>query len=137
MAATSMYGARSSRWRQSRLDLENDFQFHGYAEWQARDAEDGAAGVSLSSKDILQHLRCGVGDLGLIANVSRCRHRDAEPDDTRHLVERSEMLSRHSEDIECRQMRCGPRRLEIELAAQTSCKPGRSVRHGKHAAQKE
>src|SRR5262249_21449961 len=57
-------------------------------------------GLFVLSEQVLQQLRSGVGDFRLIADISRSGHRYAEPDDSRHFVERSQMLPRDSEDIE-------------------------------------
>ena len=116
-----MYRTPSLYWVALRRHLENHFQLDRHAEWQARDAEDGTAGVSLLPKDILQHFRGRLRNLGLIAHVSGRGDRDTQPDDTRHLVERSEILSRHGEDIHRREMRRGPPRLDVDFGAKTSC----------------
>ena len=51
------------------------------------------------SEDLLQQLRSSVCDLRLIAPISRGSHRDAEPDDPHHFVERSQMLPRNSKHV--------------------------------------
>src|SRR6202521_3403543 len=95
--------------------LENDFQLNRGAERKAGDAIYQAARALVFSEDVLQQLRSGVGDFRLIPDISRRGHRHAEPDDPGHLVERSQMLARDSEDVEhCESRRLAPR-FHIEL----------------------
>src|ERR1700675_954205 len=81
-------------------NLENDFQLNRSAERKAGDAIHQAARALVFSEDVLQQLRSGVSDSRLIADISRSGHRYAEPDDSRHSVERSQMLPRDTEDVE-------------------------------------
>jgi hypothetical protein len=74
-------------------------------------------GLFVLSEQVLQQLRSGVGDFRLIADISRSGHRYAEPDDSRHFVERSQMLPRDSEDIERREVSRLAPRFRIELRA--------------------
>jgi hypothetical protein len=64
-------------------------------------------------ENFLQQLRSGVSDFRLIADTSRIGHGHAEPHDPRQFVERSQMLPRNSEDIECSKVsRLAPRVLQ-------------------------
>ncbi len=60
--------------------LENDFQLDRGSERKARDTIHQAARVLVFPEDVLQQLRSGVGDLRVVAEVSRSGDRDAEPD---------------------------------------------------------
>src|SRR5215831_9555069 len=97
--------------------LENDFQLDRGAERKACDAIRQAARVLVFSEDVLQQLRSSVSDFRLIADISRSGHRYAEPDDPRHVVERSQLLPRDSEDIERREVSRLAPRFHIELRA--------------------
>src|SRR5437588_12687371 len=77
--------------------LKNDFQFNRRSEWKAGNAINQAARVLVFSEDVLEQLRSSVSDFRLIADISQSDYRYAEPDDPRHLVQRSQMLSRHRE----------------------------------------
>src|ERR1700682_6210592 len=81
-------------------DLKNQFKLDRGAERKACDAIHQAARALVFSEDVLQQLRSGVSDFRLIADISRSGHRHAEADDSRHSVERSQMLPRDTEDVE-------------------------------------
>src|ERR1700682_2191621 len=85
-------------------DLKNQFKLDRGAERKACDAIHQAARALVFSEDVLQQLRSGVSDFRLIADISRSGHRHAEPDDARHFVERSQMFSRDSENVERREV---------------------------------
>src|SRR6266513_2782994 len=102
--------------------LENDFQLDRGAERKACDAIHQAARALVFSEDVLQQLRSGVSDFRLIADISRSGHRHAEPDDPRHFVERSQMFSRDSENVERGEMCSLAPRFHIELRADASDK---------------
>jgi hypothetical protein len=72
-----------------RRHFKNNFQFDGGAEGQAGDAIDQAAGAFVFTKDALQQLGSGIGDLRLIADVSGSRNRNAKTDDASDFVERA------------------------------------------------
>src|SRR5713101_9583323 len=84
-------------------DLKNHFKLDRSAKGKACDAIHQAARTLVFSKDVLQQFRSGVGDFRLIADISRSGHRHAEPDDPRHPVERSQMLTRDGKDVESRE----------------------------------
>src|SRR5947209_19720685 len=86
--------------------LENDFQLYRGAERKACNAIHQAARALVFSEDVLQQLRSGVGDLRLITDISPSGNQRAEPDDPRHFVERSQMLSCDSEGVERREVSC-------------------------------
>src|SRR5713226_9554058 len=117
--------------------LENDFQFDRGAERKACDAVHQAARVLFLSENLLQQLRSGVSDFRLIADISRCGHRHAEAYDPRHFVERSQMLPRNSEDIECSEVsRLAPRpHVELRADAPNEFRPAAFRR--KHAGEKK
>src|SRR6185436_3519037 len=121
----------------SSRDFENDFQLDRRAKRETRDAIDEAARVSFFAEDVLQQGRRTVGDLGLIANISRRGDRDAQSNDARDPVEGSEVLTRNRERIQ----RGKPRRLRgcgnVEFRADTADKRRRTAVGGKHAAQKQ
>jgi hypothetical protein len=73
----------------------------------------------LFSEDVLQQLRSGVGDFRLVAHISRSGHQYTEADHPRHFVERSQVLPRDSENVECREASRLSRRFHIELSANT------------------
>src|SRR5712692_6335193 len=117
--------------------LENDLQLDWSAERKTCDAIHQAAGALVFSKDVLQQLRSGVSDFGLIADISRSGHRHAEPDDPGHFVERSQMLPRDSEDVERREVSRLAPRFHIELRADTPNEFRPVALRGKHPAQKK
>src|SRR5207237_62125 len=100
--------------------LENDFQLDRGAERKADDAIHQPAGHLVSSETVLQQLRSGVSASRLIADISRGCHRHAEPDDPRHFVERSQMFSRDSENVERGEVSRLAPRFHIELRADAS-----------------
>src|SRR5438093_13524879 len=95
--------------------LKDCFQLNRGAKRKACNAIHQAARVLVFSEDVLQQLRSGVSDFRLIADISRSRHRHTEPDDSRHSVERSQMLPRDSEDVERREVSRLAPRFHIEL----------------------
>src|SRR5438105_9666232 len=117
--------------------LENDFQLDRGAERKAGDAIYQAARALVFSEDVLQQLRSGVSDFWLVADISRSGHRRAEPDDARHVVERSQMLSRDSEDVERREVSRLAPRFYIELRANAPNEFRPVAFRGKHSAQKK
>jgi hypothetical protein len=117
--------------------LENDFQFDRGAERKAGDAVYQTARVLVFSEDVLQQLRSGVSDFRLIANISRSGHRDAEPDDPRHSVKRSQMVPRNSEDVERREVSRFAARFYIEFRADSSNECRAPAFRGKHPGQKK
>src|SRR6476646_611917 len=116
--------------------LENDFQLNRGAERKTCDAIYQTARALVFSADVLQQLRRGVSDFRLIAYISRSGHRHAEPDDPRHLVERSQMLPRDSEDIERREVSRLAPRFYIEFRADAPNEFRPVAFRGKHPAQK-
>jgi hypothetical protein len=74
-----------------------------------------AAWAPVFSEDALQQLRSCVSDFRLIADIPGSGHRDPESDDSRHFVERSQMLPRDSEDVEPRQVSRFAPGFHIEL----------------------
>src|SRR6266566_4128031 len=117
--------------------LEDDLQLDRGAERKTGDAIYQAAGTLVCSEDILQQLRSGVGDFRLIADISRCRHRHAEPDDPGHFVQRSQMLPRDREHVERREASCLASRFDIELRTDAPDELRPVSFRGKHPAQKQ
>src|SRR5437660_5463884 len=117
--------------------LENDFQLDRCAERKACNAIHQAARALVFSEDVLQQLRSGVSDLRLITDISGSGHRHAEPDDPRHFVERSQMFSRDSENVERREVSCLAPRFHIELRADAPNEFRPVAFRGKHPAQKK
>src|SRR4051812_27438773 len=64
--------------------FKNHVQQHRRAKRKAGHAINRAARVLVLSEHFLQQVRCTVCDFRLIADVSRSRHRHAEPDDSRY-----------------------------------------------------
>src|SRR5450432_217179 len=118
-------------------NLENDFQLDRGAERKACNAIHQTARALVFSEDVLQQLRSGVSDFRLFADISRSGHRHAEPDDPRHFVERSQMPSRHSEDVERREVSRFAPRFHIELRADAPNEFRRVAFRGKHPTQKK
>src|SRR5438477_12891984 len=83
--------------------LKNHFQFNRRSEWKAGNAINQAARVLVFSEDALQQLGSGISNLRLIAHISRSSHRHAEPDNSRHFVERSQMFPCDRERIQRRE----------------------------------
>jgi hypothetical protein len=83
-----------------RRHFENEFQLDRRAERQAGNSVHQAAGVLVFSEDVLQQLGRTVSNFGLVAEISRSCHHNAQPDDARHSIERSQMLARDSEAVE-------------------------------------
>ena len=117
--------------------LQDHFQLDRAAERKAGDAIHQAARVPVFSEDVLQQLRSAVRDFRLIADISRSGYRHAEPDDPRHLVERSQMLPRDGETVERREVSRLAPRFHIQLRADTPNEFRRVAFRGKHPAQKE
>jgi len=120
-----------------RRHFKNDFQFDGGAEWQAGDAIDQAAGAFVFSKDALQQLGSGIGDLRLIADVSGSSNRNAKTYDSSDFVERSHMLAGDSEKIEGSELSGLARCLDVEFGTDTANKFRAVTLGGKHAAEKK
>src|SRR6266851_2883297 len=120
-----------------RRHLEDDFQLDRGAKRKACDAVHQTARVPVFSEDVLQQLRSGVSDSRLIANIARSGYRDAEPDDPRHFVERSQMLPRDSENIERREVSCLAARFYIKLRADATSELCLMAFRGKHSGQKK
>ena len=97
--------------------FENDLQFDRRGQRKACDAKHRAARVLVFAEDILQQLRGAIRDLWLIANISRSRHKHAEPNDSRDFVERSQMVFGDSETVERREPSCLSSRFRVELRA--------------------
>src|SRR6267143_2196890 len=89
------------------------------------------------SEDVLQQLGSGVSDLRLIADISRSGHRHAEADDSRHSVERSQVLFRHSEKVERRELSRLATGFQVELRADAPSESRPAAFRGKHSAKKE
>src|SRR6202041_1322418 len=117
--------------------LENVFQFDRGAERKAGDAVYQTARVLVFSEDVLQQLRSRISDFRLIANISRSGHRDAEPDDPRHSVKRSQMVPRNSEDVERREVGRFAARFYIEFRADSPNERRTPAFRGKHPGQKK
>jgi hypothetical protein len=60
-----------------------------------------------------------------------------QPDDPRHFVERSQMLPRNSEDIECSEVSRLAPRLQVELRADAPNEFRPTAFRRKHAGQKK
>src|SRR6267143_2451023 len=118
-------------------DLKNHFKLDRSAERKACDAIHQAARALLFSKDVLQQFRSGISDFRLIADVSRSGHRHAEPDDPRHFVERSQMLSRDSENVERREVSRLAPCFHIKLRADAPDKFCRAPFRGEHPGEKK
>src|SRR5882762_3364875 len=118
-------------------DLKNHFKLDRRSEWKAGNTINQAARALLFSKDVLQQFRSGISDFRLIADISRSGHRHAEPDDPRHFVERSQMLSRDSENVERREVSRLAPRFHIELRADAPNKFRPMAFRGKHPGQKQ
>ena len=73
----------------------------------------------------------------MIADISYSGHRYSEPDDPRHLVERSQMVPRDREDVECRQASRVAPSFHVELSANSTNESGCSTFRRKHPAEKE
>src|SRR6266481_856905 len=91
----------------------------------------------LSSEDVLQQLRSGVSDSRLIADISRSGHRHAEPDDSRHSVERSQMLPRDPEDVERGEFRRLASSVYVEFRSDSPNEFRDPAFRGKHPAKKK
>src|SRR5437899_10166581 len=69
--------------------------------------------------------------------MSRSGHQDAEPDDPRNLVERSEMLPRDSEGVERCQVSGLASRLRVEFHTDAPDEFRFAAFSGKHSGEKE
>jgi hypothetical protein len=98
-------------------DLENDFQLDRRGEGKTCDSVHQAAGVLVFSKDVLQQVRSAVCDFRQLAAISRRGYRHTEPDDARHSVERSQILTRDSKTVERREVSGLAPRFDIEFRA--------------------
>src|SRR5262249_40522777 len=92
---------------------------------------------TMFSEDVLQQLRRSISDSGLIADISRCGYRHAEPDDSCHFVERSQMLPNDGETIDRRKVGRLASLWHIELRADTSNEFRHAAFRGQHPAQKK
>jgi hypothetical protein len=110
--------------------LENHFQLDRRAERKACDAIHQTARAPVFSEDVLQQLRSGVGHLRLFADVSRRGDRHAEADNPCHVVERSQMLPRDSEDVERREASSLAACFHIEFCADAPNEFGRTASVG-------
>src|SRR5712671_5330932 len=117
--------------------LENDFQLNRSAERKACDAIHQAARALVFSEDVLQQLRSGVSDFRLIADISRSGHRHAEPDNSRHSVERPQMLPRDTEDVERGELRRLTSSFYVKFRADSPNEFRDPAFRGKHPAQKK
>src|SRR2546421_9351580 len=136
--STSCSGATPDHCSSRRLfHLENDFQLDRGAERKTRDAVDQTARAFVFSEDLLQQLRSGVGDFRLIADIARCGHRHAEPDDPRHFVERPQMLSRDGEGVERREASRLAPRFHVKFRADAPDEFRSVAFSGKHPTQKK
>ena len=95
--------------------LEDKFQLNRCAEWKARDTINHATWILVFSEDVLQQVRSSIRDLRLIAHISRSSYQHTEPNDARHLVERSEILPRDGKSVETREVRRLTTSVHIEL----------------------
>src|ERR1700722_3023409 len=118
-------------------DLENDFQLDRGTERKACNAIHQATWVFVLSEDALQQLRSSVSHFRLIVNIPRGRHGYAEPDDSRHFVERSQMFPCDCQGVERRQVSRLAPRFHIELRAHSPGKFRGTALRGKHSAQKK
>src|ERR1700751_5696629 len=84
--------------------LEDDFQFDWRTERQTCHAVHHSTGILFPSENALQQFGRAIGHLRLIANVAHGRHRNPKPHDSRHSIERSEMLSSYGKNIESREV---------------------------------
>jgi len=80
---------------------------------------------------------CAVGYFRLVANIAGSCHEDAEPDDPRHFVQRSQMMPRHGEDVQRRQTRCLAPGFHRELRAHAPHEFRAAALGRKHSAQKK
>src|SRR4029453_18078467 len=87
--------------------------------------------------EFLRQLRSGISDFWLIAPVSRSGDGHTEPDDSRHFVERSQMFSRHSQDVERGEMCSLASRFHIKLRADAPYKFCHAAFRGEHPGQKK
>src|SRR5262249_12165845 len=71
---------RSSSAVGSGLHFQDDFQFHGRTEWQARHTNDKARRDGLFAEDVSEQLRRGIGDLWVLSELRRRGDVHAEPD---------------------------------------------------------
>src|SRR5437763_4453789 len=117
--------------------LENDFQLDRGAERKACDAIHQAARVLVFSENVLQQLRSGVSDFRLIADISRSGHRHAEPNDPRYFVERSQMFSCDSKNVERREVSRFAPSFHIELGADAPNEFRAAAFRWKHSSQKK
>src|SRR4029077_10463206 len=107
------------------------------SEWKAGNAVNQATWVLILSEDALQQLRSGVSDLRLIAHISRSSHQHAEPDNSRHFVERSQMFPCDREGIQRRKMRRFASRFHIELGADAPDEFRHAAFRREHAGEKK
>src|SRR5437660_12383292 len=117
--------------------LENDFQLDRCAERKACNAIHQAARVLVFSENVLQQLRSGVSDFRLIADISRSGHRHAEPNDPRYFVERSQMFSCDSKNVERREVSRFAPSFHIELGADAPNEFRAAAFRWKHSSQKK
>src|SRR5215468_11834572 len=114
--------------------LKDQFQLDWGTERKACDSIHKAAGIFVFTEDALEQLRSTVSHSRLLPDVSRSGHRYAKPNNSRHFVERSQMLPRDSEGIERRQPSRLPARLHVDLSAHTPnefrCAPLRGEHSG-------
>src|SRR5882672_10252834 len=118
-------------------DLENNLQLDRCAERKACHTIDQPAWILVFSEDVLQQLRSGISDFWLIAHVSRSGDGHTEPNDSRHFVERAEMLLHHSERIKCCEMRRIPASFHIKVRTEASNEFRLAALRRKHPGQKK
>ena len=74
--------------------LKDQFQPDWSTERKACDSTHKAAGIFVFTEDVLEQLRSTVSHSRLLTDISRSGHRYAKPNNSRHFVERSQMLPR-------------------------------------------
>src|SRR6266576_384688 len=118
-------------------DLENNLQLDRCAERKACHTIDQPAWILVFSEDVLQQLRSGISDFWLIAHVSRSGDGHTEADDSRHFVERSQVFSRDSKNVERGEMCSLASRFHVKLLADAPYKFCHTPFRGEHPGQKK
>src|SRR5262249_35276328 len=121
----------------SSLHLEDDFQFDRRAERKACDAVHQSAGVLVFPKNVLQQLRSAICDFRMVAEISGSRDHYTEPDDSRHFVERSQVLPRDCEGVERRKVSRVMSCFQIELSADAPDEFRSATFCGKHSGEEK
>src|SRR4029077_8575439 len=117
--------------------LKNELQLDRHAERKAGYTVHQSAGVFVFSENVLQQLRSAISLPWLLANISRSGHRDPKPDNPRHFVERSQMLPRDSEGVDCRQVGGHASRFHVEFRTDAPNEFRLVAFRGKHDGQKK